>query len=168
MESRNRIVSQPTASRGFTLIELLVVIAIISLLASIVMASLGSARMRARDARRKADLHDLAIAIQLYYDSNNAQWPANASSIETADGWTPAFKSQLTPYINPPPKDPVNSDYWHSYQAYRMNWGTTPEHIQCNGKYLMWTFLENPSDPDQGKYTCGWGVPHYFVILGDY
>ena len=38
--------------KGFTLIELLVVISIIGLLASGVLASLNSARMKARDAKK--------------------------------------------------------------------------------------------------------------------
>ena len=53
--------------RGFTLIELLVVIAIIGLLSSIVLASLNTAREKARDAKRQGDLHSLQTAIETYY-----------------------------------------------------------------------------------------------------
>ena len=53
---------------GFTLIELLVVIAIISLLSSVVMASLNSARSKARDARRISDIKQLQLALGFYYD----------------------------------------------------------------------------------------------------
>lgn len=55
-----------TEERGFTLIELLVVIAIISLLSSVVLASLSSARASARDARRVSDMQQIMTAIELY------------------------------------------------------------------------------------------------------
>ncbi|MFY9463086.1 MAG: type II secretion system protein [Candidatus Sungiibacteriota bacterium] len=56
---------------GFTLIELLVVIAIIGVLASIVLASLNSARQKSRDARRIADIKQLQLALELYYDAQS-------------------------------------------------------------------------------------------------
>ena len=54
--------------KGFTLIELLVVIAIIGLLSSVVFASLNSARAKARDARRSADMSEIRKALELYFD----------------------------------------------------------------------------------------------------
>lgn len=66
--------------RGFTLIELLVVIAIIGILSSIVLASLNTARQKSRDARRVADIRQLQLAAQLYYDANGS-YPTSTAAL---------------------------------------------------------------------------------------
>lgn len=65
--------------KGFTLIELLVVIAIIGLLSTLAVVALGSARAKARDAKRLSDLKQVQTALELYYTDNNA-YPVAATS----------------------------------------------------------------------------------------
>jgi prepilin-type N-terminal cleavage/methylation domain-containing protein len=84
---------------GFSLIELLVVISIIGVLSTIVFASLGGARKRARDSRRIADISQLKLALELYYQANQA-YPTVLSAL-VAPGYIPAI-----------PKDPKSGlDY---------------------------------------------------------
>lgn len=53
---------------GFTLIELLVVIAIIGTLASVILVSLNSARLKSRDARVISDVQQIRTAIESGYN----------------------------------------------------------------------------------------------------
>ena len=111
-------------SRGFTLIELLIVIAIIALLATLAIFAVGSARVRARDAKRIADVKQTMNALELYAVNNggypgvplqgvplgNSNWaclndvgfvPACAS-----DGGTIYMANVLSP-----PEPPANGQY---------------------------------------------------------
>src|SRR3989344_3892996 len=80
-------------SKGFTLIELLVVVAIIGLLSSVVLASLNSARAKGRDAKRMSDLHNISVALELYYDKFGTYqvagtgWGSNIPGQGCGCGW---------------------------------------------------------------------------------
>jgi prepilin-type N-terminal cleavage/methylation domain-containing protein len=70
-------------NRGFTLIELLVVIAIIGILASVVLASLNTARQKGADAAVKASLANARAQAELYYDGNIGTASDSDSSAST-------------------------------------------------------------------------------------
>ena len=68
--------------KGFTLIELLVVIAIIGLLSTLAVVALNSARQKARDAKRVADVKQMQTALELYFNDENS-YPALGTCLGT-------------------------------------------------------------------------------------
>ncbi len=109
--------------RGFTLIELLVVIAIIGLLSGVVLASLNTARDKANDAKRKAEVKTLMTAVGAFY-AQNGYLPRNANGWCTYISnpvYTAGFTSDLVPtYLRALPRDPknpgVSGDYFYANQ----------------------------------------------------
>lgn len=120
---------------GFTLIELLVVIAIIGILASITVVSLNKARSKARDARRQADLRQIAVAAEMYYDENKA-YPA-AASYSAVDFGT---------YLSTKPVDPLNSG--SNVYTWADNSATG-----ANQKYVVCSILENAVGSNSSFYV---------------
>ncbi|MDE2213040.1 MAG: prepilin-type N-terminal cleavage/methylation domain-containing protein [Patescibacteria group bacterium] len=127
-------------ARGFTLIELLVVIAIIAILASIILASLNTARSKSRDARRVSDLQQVALALELYNNDNNGYPSVSAASNISA------LSSALVPnYISAMPSDPTNSGTYVYLYASLSSSSVTPS-LCTSGvcpSYVLQTDLEN-------------------------
>ena len=105
--------------KGFTLIELLVVISIIGLLSSVVFASLNSARARARDSKRIAEMKQVQIAMQLYYDKNGF-FPADNGNSDTKIRFTGMISSLVAEgFLSTTPTDPSgNGGYGYHYANY--------------------------------------------------
>lgn len=113
---------------GFTLLELLVVIAIIGILASVVLASLESARAKSRDTQRVAQAREVAKAIMVYYVQygaypfTNGAWRGSCSDygsydLTGANGYVPNLAPAYIPVL---PEDPHPTAASHCY-LYRSN-----------------------------------------------
>ena len=92
-------------AKGFTLIELLVVIVIIGILATLATVTLGSARAKARDARRVSDIKQIQTAVELYYN-DMAAYPAAASVAKGVAMWAGSVT-----YMAKVPGDPSDGSY---------------------------------------------------------
>jgi len=97
--------------KGFTLIELLIVIAIISLLASLAIVSLRSARVKAENTQRLSDINNYITALEAYALDHDGKFP---DIVGIATGPNSAFGCLGNDYPNgncytelrPIPEDP--------------------------------------------------------------
>lgn len=147
--------------RGFTLIELLVVIAIIGILASVVLASLNSARLKSRDTARAAQISQAKTAIEMFF-IDNGRYPLGPTSC------TPLHEiTELEPYINiSSVKDPTHESTGSAFRYARVGGGTgyairitfedkNRPNTNGSGQCITGTnFGSNPCNWSLGSYIC--------------
>ncbi len=140
-------------NKGFTLIELLVVIAIIGILASIVLASLNSARKKSRDARRVADVKQIQLALEMYFDSNrNYPIPPLSTTLPTGCGGAPCMSTVPTDPLGVAPNNAYN------YAALGSGASCTSYHLGASIEENNPTLLDGDADAVAGTPCTNGGT----------
>lgn len=143
-------------SRGFTLVEILVVVAIIGLLSSIVLSSLESARVRARDATRKSQVDEFKKALQLYYLYNDGKYPCS-TNCPTGGGVMPFTNSSSAGsalknggFISSIVSDPLYSD---ALSQSNCNSTSNFGYCYCSKGGDSYVLTVNTEDDTKGDYS---------------
>jgi prepilin-type N-terminal cleavage/methylation domain-containing protein len=134
--------------KGFTLLELLVVIAIIGVLASIVMASLNSARSKARDAKRLSDVSQIKTALELYFNQYGYYPDCSGNDVCSSTGYAGSiYNLGVVPdYIKIISSDPKNigGQYGYYYaRTYKKTSNNSYVHTGNNYDYILASRFEN-------------------------
>ena len=132
-----------STTKGFTLIELLVAIAIIGILSSIVLASLDTARAKARDTRRLSDMHQMQVALELYYNSFGIYpksdlagcggWDSSGTPVSAPSFITPLVTKEILSNLS----DPMFNDTCGNYAYYRYSAGTYGCDVSRGDYYVL-------------------------------
>lgn len=86
-------------NKGFTLVELLVVLGALSIIATFVVVSFNSSRIKARDTQRVNNIKEIQTALELYYNKHRA-YPTAITSGQT-------FSNDGVTYLDPVPSNPT-------------------------------------------------------------
>ncbi len=122
---------------GFTLVELLLVVLILGILILLAVANRGSQVAKGLDARKKADLHQLSVVFEDYYNDHGCYPPEEYFDEESDCG-----SDQMMPYINEIPCDPDGSPYDYHLSD-----------DECSD-YWVYADLEWESDPAIEEVGC--------------
>jgi len=138
--------------KSFTLIEMLIVIVIIGILAAALVPRLQAVQWRARDTKRKADLRQIANALEIYLLDNGSYPLAHATDYNVqayrfsnaTQPWIPGLTEILTSI----PIDPINNNTYPYNTGWRLySYGNV--YNTDVWRYDLFTQLENENDPDR-------------------
>ena len=101
--------------KGFTLIELLVVLSILGILIGLTLFGIGGARESSRDAKRKADLQEIASGVEIYRADCN-DYPSTLGTSLKGDG-SPTSCAVSNTYISSVPEDPIDPTRTYRYSS---------------------------------------------------
>ena len=127
--------------RGFTLLELLVSMAIIGLLASFVLTAIYTAREKARDTERLAELRELQAALEFTY-SRDGTYPVSHWTCSHEANWdSGALANAINEYMNQMPTDPINGSTGRSANGSDYNYCYFSRAGGDEGEWYMLTVL---------------------------
>lgn len=128
MKSKNNV--------GLTLVELIIVVSIIIILILIIIAFFRGQIFKGNDARRKADINRIKIAVEEYEKDHDCYPPPELMVCNPGTG--------LSSYLGKIPCDPTTkASYYYDY-----------ENTTCPSWYRIYTNLDNTSDP-VAQDSCG-------------
>ena len=148
-------------TKGFTLIELMTAVAIIGILSAIVLVSVNSFRVKARDAKRLSDMAQMQAALEMYKNAYGRYPDSDMSGVGTWDTTgNGTFITALVAngFLPRDLMDPTTNDYFGNYRYYRYLAG----HANCDPKGGGFYVLEvGVMETVTGVYpgSPGWSCP---------
>lgn len=105
------------ACKGFTLIELLVVISIIGVLMGIGFVAFKQAQAAGRDAKRKADIRQIAASLRLFRE-DCGYYPSALDLNQSSFTAQCSTSDPTVTYLDKIPQDPLSPQYAYRYEGY--------------------------------------------------
>jgi len=136
--------------KAFTLIELLVVMAIMGILTIITVSQFTTAKTKAGDSQRKADLSSVSKALMMYY-ADYDRFPATID-LTTGGAFTDGTTDPGGLYMKVMPKENNQVDYPYVYATNGTN------------KFIILGHLKNTQDSD--GYKKGTSTPRTITCGG--